>query len=145
MDPFYSGATDYMAGTSSAGYGFAAPPDPVFSMNNNRFRPVSRRLGASGLRDLRDVDGRRARARSHSNDQQKYSSTSIDLDAAGEYEILTLFYLLFSRVGQSNDDAGKWTRTRLFLCELSRLFKRQSFTNTRARHLTCTNTRHSQK
>lgn len=78
MDPYYGGS-DFMAGPSGAGYGFAPPPDPVFSMNNNRFRPVSRRLGAG----LRDVDGRRARARSHSSDQQKYSGTSIDVDAAG--------------------------------------------------------------
>jgi hypothetical protein len=69
-----------MAGPSGAGLGFAPAPDPVF-MSSNRFRPVSRRLGAG----LRDVDGRKARARSHSSDQQKYSGTSIDVDAAGNF------------------------------------------------------------
>ncbi|KAI6176127.1 Protein kinase domain-containing protein [Aphelenchoides bicaudatus] len=77
MDPYYGGPSDFMAGTSGASYGFS-PSDPVYSANSSRFRPVSRRLGAG----IRDIDGRRARARSHSNDQQKYSGTSIDLDAA---------------------------------------------------------------
>jgi hypothetical protein len=78
MDPFFVGPPDYMAGPSGFGYG---APDPSYGINmnnNNRFRPVSRRLGAG----IRDVDGRRARARSHSSDQKYGSSTEVDIAAA---------------------------------------------------------------
>lgn len=106
MDPFFAGPSDFMA------TGFAPPPEPAFAMNsNNRFRPVSRRLGAG----IRDVDGRRARARSHSSDQ-KFSGTSIDVDAAGMRSETVRLSDMFSRVSQQNHASGKRTRFRLWLC-----------------------------
>lgn len=87
MDPYFVGPPDYMPGPSGAGFGYGSS-DPSYGLNNNnRFRPVSRRLGAG----IRDVDGRRARARSHSSDQ-KYSGTSIDVDAAGNLFLLVNSY-----------------------------------------------------
>lgn len=79
MDPYFVGPPDYMPGPSSSGFGYA-PPEPSYGINmtnNNRFRPVTRRLGAG----IRDVDGRRARARSHSSDQKYGSSTEVDIMA----------------------------------------------------------------
>ena len=63
------------------------PPDSPGSTNTtkdgggllSRFRPVTRRLGSA----LRDVDGRRARARSQSNDHMY--STREDIDYSGNY------------------------------------------------------------
>ncbi|CAD5219082.1 unnamed protein product [Bursaphelenchus okinawaensis] len=53
-------------------------PDPYFTSNKDRFRPVTRRLG----NNARDVDGRRARARSQSNDRKFSTSSITDIDAA---------------------------------------------------------------
>lgn len=81
MEPFFVGPPDYMPGPSGAAFGYGQP-DPSYGMNaNNRFRPVTRRLGAG----LRDVDGRRARARSHSSEQKYGSSTDVDIAGGAQH------------------------------------------------------------
>ncbi|CAD5226639.1 unnamed protein product [Bursaphelenchus xylophilus] len=71
-EPDLVNTSDY--GPGSSGYS----QDPYFTSNKDRFRPVTRRLG----NNAKDVDGRRARARSQSNDRKFSTSSITDIDAA---------------------------------------------------------------